>query len=226
MSKRNRERRERNREARLHPPRRDRRRLGYVVAGGAVAALLAASFVVPPLLEEDPVGAAASHGAGHAQAQGDGPDVGVPAPAFAERDVTSGKAISTETIAGRKTLLFFSEGVMCQACFEQIRDLEQMEDGLAQRGIRLIGVTPDPPDVLRQVIPQLGIRTAMIADDDRDMSAAFDTLGRGMHPDTPGHAFVLVGEDGTVVWQRDYWLEPWQTMYVEPERLLADLAAR
>jgi hypothetical protein len=55
------------------------------------------------------------------------------------------------------------------------------------------------------------------------MSAAFDTLGQGMHPDTPGHAFVLLDETGKVVWQRDYWLEPYRTMYIEPARLLADL---
>jgi hypothetical protein len=58
------------------------------------------------------------------------------------------------------------------------------------------------------------------------MSAAFDTLGQGMHADTPGHAFVLVDETGRVAWQRDYWLEPYRTMYIEPERLLADLARR
>lgn len=62
----------------------------------------------------------------------------------------------------------------------------------------------------------------MIADDDRDMSEAFITLGRGMHGDTPGHAFVLV-ERGKVLWYRDYWLAPTRSMYVEPERLLADI---
>jgi hypothetical protein len=63
----------------------------------------------------------------------------------------------------------------------------------------------------------------MIADENRDMSAAFDTLGQGMHADTPGHAFVLLDETGKVVWQRDYWLAPYRTMYIEPTRLLADL---
>ena len=53
----------------------------------------------------------------------------------------------------------------------------------------------------------------------------FDTLGRGMHPDTPGHAFVLLDKTGRVVWQRDYWLAPYRTMYVEPSKLLDDLRA-
>lgn len=114
---------------------------------------------------------------------------------------------------------------MCQACFVQIRELEQVGDELERRGIALVSVTPDSEDVLREAVRRYGISTPMISDEDRDMSAAFDTLGRGMHADTPGHAFVLLDEAGRVAWQRDYWLEPDRTMYVEPGRLLADLPA-
>jgi peroxiredoxin len=161
---------------------------------------------------------------GHAAtAAGDGPDLGA-AVRFDERDVVTGAPITPATLAGKRTLLFFSEGVMCQACFVQIRDLEQVGDALERRGIGLVSITPDTPRILRQAIGQYGIRTPMIADGDRDMSAAFDTLGRGMHPDTPGHAFVLLDEAGKVVWQRDYWLDPYRTMYVDPETLLADIA--
>jgi peroxiredoxin len=95
---------------------------------------------------------------------------------------------------------------------------------LDERGIALVSITPDAPGDLRQAIRQYGIRTPMIADEDRDMSAAFDTLGRGMHEDTPGHAFALI-EGGRIRWYRDYWLPPDSTMYVEPARVLADLAS-
>jgi peroxiredoxin len=223
VSRRNRERRDRNRQAKLEAPRRPGRPLrGYLAAGAAAAALLAASFFVPGLFEEEPAATSPAVAAGHG-GTGDGPTVGLPAPAFDERDVVTGEAISSETISGQKTLLFFSEGVMCQACFVQIRDLEQVGDELAERGIQLVSITPDPPDVLRQAVEFYGLTTPMIADESRAMSAAFNTLGKGMHPDTPGHAFVLVDEEGTVAWQRDYWLQPWRTMYVEPARLLEDI---
>jgi peroxiredoxin Q/BCP len=159
-----------------------------------------------------------------ASGEGDGPDIGSTI-SFAERDVVSGREISSQTLRGKKTLLFFSEGVMCQACFVQIRDIEEVGVQLEKKGIGLVSITPDSSEALKQAIDQYGISTPMIADDDRDMSTAFDTLGRGMHSDTPGHAFVLVDETGKVVWQRDYWLDPYRTMYVEPARLLADLAA-
>ena len=187
-----------------------------------VVALLGASFVVPRFFEDGATVAPAQAGHGHRQASGDGPDLGSKI-LFDERNVVSGAPISSQTLAGRKTLLFFSEGVMCQACFVQIRDIEKVGARLREQGIGLVSITPDPPDVLGQAIGQYGIRTPMIADDDRDMSAAFDTLGQGMHPDTPGHAFVLIDERGKVRWARDYWLEPYRTMYVEPEQLLADI---
>jgi len=176
---------------------------------------------VPSFFEAGPAATGAAHQM--ATGNGDGPDLGSRI-AFAERNAVDGREISTRTTRGKKTLLFFSEGVMCQACFEQIRDIETVGTELEKKGIGLVSITPDSRDTLRQAIDQYGIRTPMIADDDRDMSVAFDTLGRGMHSDTPGHAFVLIDESGRVVWQRDYWLEPYRTMYVEPAKLLADIS--
>lgn len=196
--------------------------------GLAVVALVGASFVLPDRFEEQSSPAAspaASHGHdATASGEGDGLTVGSPVPAFTESDVQTGRAITSKAVAKQKTLLFFSEGVMCQACFEQIKDLEQMGAELDKRGIQLVSITPDSPAGLKQAIAQFGIATPMIADEDRDMSAAFDTLGRGMHADTPGHAFALI-ERGKVLWYRDYWLPPDQTMYVEPAKVLADLAS-
>lgn len=188
---------------------------------GAVLALVGASFVVPSLFENEP---AAAGSEGHGMGTGDGPDVGSRI-SFVERNVVDGSEISSRSLRGKGTLLFFSEGVMCQACFIQIRDIEKVGAELEKKGIGLVSITPDSAEILRQAIEQYGISTPMISDEDRDMSLAFDALGRGMHSDMPGHAFVLVDESGKVVWQRDYWLDPYRTMYVEPARLLADLAA-
>ena len=52
----------------------------------------------------------------------------------------------------------------------------------------------------------------------------FNTLGAGMHADTPGHAFALI-DKGKVLWYRDYWLPPTRSMYVSPSKLLADIPA-
>jgi peroxiredoxin Q/BCP len=187
-----------------------------------VAVLLGASFVVPSLFEDGP--ASTGEGHGHAVGAGDGPDLGSRI-SFSERDVVSGDPVSSKTLRGRKTLLFFSEGVMCQACFEQIRDIEEVGSELEKRGVALVSITPDDEDALTDAIDSYEITTPMISDADRSMSSAFDTLGQGMHSDTPGHAFVLLDKTGKVVWQRDYWLAPYRKMYVEPATLLGDLAS-
>ena len=123
------------------------------------------------------------------------------------KDVATGAAITSESLSQGKTLLFFSEGVMCQACFQQIKGLEEIGTKLSKRGIHLVSVTPDSKDDLQHAIAQYDIRTPMISDGDRNMSAAFNTLGKGMHGDSPGHAFVLMSK-GKVLWYRDYWLPP------------------
>jgi peroxiredoxin len=111
---------------------------------------------------------------------------------------------------------------LCQACFQQIQGLQQVGGELKKRGIQLISITPDSPSALEQAVHQYGITTLVISDADRSMSAAFNTLGQGMHGDTPGHAFALI-DKGKVLWYRDYWLPPYRTMYVDAKRLLTDI---
>ncbi len=189
--------------------------------GLGIALVISGSFVLPGIFDSKP-----SPRSPAGMSMGVEPGAGLPrgssVPSFAERDVETGRAITSKSLSDRKTLLFFSEGVMCQACLQQIRGLEQFGVQLEDRGIRLVSVTPDSPDELRQAVSQYGITTPMIADDDRDMSLAFNTLGQGMHGDTPGHAFVLVAH-GKVLWYRDYWLAPARSMYVDPKQLLADI---
>ena len=191
-------------------------------AGGAIIAVIVGSFVIPKLVSPSTPSAGAEHAMAMGAAQGAGLPVGSPVASFSGRDLISGRMITSRSVYPQKTLLFFSEGVMCQACFEQIQGLEKFGAALRQRGIQLVSITPDSPDALRQAIGQYRIHTAMISDENRSMSQAFNTLGQGMHSDTPGHAFALI-DKGRVLWYRDYWLAPYRTMYVDPQKLLADI---
>ena len=141
---------------------------------------------------------------------------GASAPGFAEEDVVTGRPVTSADLRGRNVLLFFSEGVMCQACFQQIQALQARANELQRRGLVLVNVTTDPPGILRQAAEAYGITTPLVSDEDRDMSRAYDVLGQGMHPDTAGHTFVLVDPAGQIRWRRDY-----TTMYVPPQDLLA-----
>jgi len=149
--------------------------------------------------------------------------IGAPAPAFDERDVVTSTAISSESLRGKNVLLFFSEGVMCQACFQQIQALEARAADLKQRGLVLVNVTNDRVADAKQAAATYRITTPLVADEDRDMTGAYDALGQGMHPNTAGHTFVLIDRQGVIRWRRDYWLGSKPTMYVNPDQLLADI---
>ena len=153
-------------------------------------------------------------------AEGTGLPVGSAVPTFSGQDVVRGKTITSASLYDHKTLLFFSEGVMCQACLQQIQGLQQVASELQQRGIQLVSITPDPAGTLTQAASDYGITTPLIPDPNGTISAAFNTLGLGMHATAPGHAFALVYQ-GKVLWYRDYYQPPYNTMYVAPQQLLA-----
>lgn len=190
----------------------------------AVVGVIGASFVIPKFTRHtDTQPTAAGHSmAGMAVGTGEGPAIGS-APQFTERNVLTSRTISSATLKGQETLLFFSEGVMCQACLQQIKDIDDVKNQMQERHIKLVSITPDSPAELKQAIGQYGISSPMISDEDRSMSSAFNTLGKGMHPDTPGHAFVLIDGSGKVLWQRDYYLPPYRAMWVPPRQLLQDI---
>jgi len=145
-----------------------------------------------------------------------------PAPAFAAGDVVSGRPLSSSYFKNHQdTLLFFSEGVMCQACLEQIQSLEHMSGQLAKRHISLVSITPDSPAELRQAAASYKIHTPLLSDESRRMSMDYDVLGLGMHADMPGHTFILVDRHGVIRWRHDY-----TTMYVPPAELLNAIPGR
>src|SRR6266567_2232927 len=101
-------------------------------AGCAAVGLIAAALVTVAI-----VGGTSSSARQPAAGGVNGGAVGTIAPAFALRDVVSGKQVTLRSLAGHKTLLFFSEGVGCQACMVQAADLQRSQ-ALAADGIKLV----------------------------------------------------------------------------------------
>ncbi|MHB8059550.1 MAG: peroxiredoxin family protein [Gaiellaceae bacterium] len=139
-----------------------------------------------------------------------------PAPAFAAQDIVSGRLVTSSIFKRGNTLLFFSEGVMCQACLEQIQSLERISGQLTKRHLALVSITPDSPEQLRQAVADYKIHTPLLTDESRRMSTDYDVLGLGMHADMPGHTFILVDRKGKIRWRHDY-----TKMFVPVKELLA-----
>ena len=136
--------------------------------------------------------------------------------------MVSGTSFTTASLRGHKTLMFFSEGVGCQACMVQAADL-QKDPTLRNNGIRLVSVTTDPPTDLAVAAKQYGISTPLLADPTGSMSGAYGMLGHGgmQHPTQDGHALMLLDANGMVVWHHAY-----QEMYVQPSQLISDMMTR
>ena len=104
----------------------------------------------------------------------------------------------------------------------QAADLQK--SGLLQKdGIRLVSVTTDQPADLAAAAEQYGITTPLLADPTTSMSKAYGMLSHGgmQMPGEDGHAFMLLDPNGKVLWHQAY-----QSMYVAPNQLMADISAR
>ena len=190
------------------------RHLGYAIVASLAAVLIASAVLLGGNKQSTP--------SDHVRFMGDagaGATVGKRAPDFSLTNVVTGKPVSSASLRGRETMLFFSEGINCQACMVQAADLQE-DATLRKAGIRLVSVTTDSPGDLANAAKQYGITTPLLADPSTKMSSAYGMLGHGGmgHPTQDGHAFMLVGASGKVLWHRAY-----QEMYVKPSQLMHDM---
>lgn len=117
---------------------------------------------------------------------------------------TAGGSVSLSDYAGKNVLLYFSEGVGCDACFYQMVDIEQNSQQLADIGVTVLPIVMNPPDQTQGEIDRFGLTTPFLIDSDGSVSQAYDMLGKGMHANLPGHGFVLIDGSGNVRWQKEF----------------------
>lgn len=139
------------------------------------------------------------------------------APAFTLPS-TNGNPVSLADYRGREVLLFFNEGVGCDACFYQMLDLEKNSRLFSDAGISLVPIVANPADQVRQEMQRFGVTTPFLIDANTRVSAAYDALGKGMHADLPGHGFVLIDGSGQIRWQGEF-----PSMYISSSDLFNKL---
>jgi peroxiredoxin len=139
-----------------------------------------------------------------------------------------GSTFDLADLRGQSVLLYFQEGLMCQACWTQLSDLESAQAELKAAGVdKIVNVTTDPADLLARKVKDGNYSTTTVSDPTGEVSREFGALGVGMMgPDMNGHSFVLIGPDGDIQWRADYGGAPDYTMYVPVPQLLADLSTR
>ncbi len=200
-------------------------RTPLVVVGSVVLALIALFAVYTSSTTGDTV-------ASDRYDVGD-PGIGATAPDFVLPDVTAAAAsgpaanVRLSDYRGETVLLYFHEGLGCQPCWDQIRDLQADPGLLASAGIdRLLTITSGPQDLIAQKMRDDGLTAPALADTDLAVSAQWEANRFGMMGNSRnGHTFVLVGPDGVIEWRADYGGPPNYTMYVPGPQLLDDLRA-
>lgn len=135
-----------------------------------------------------------------------------PAPDFT-LPVSDGSEVTLSDLRGEPVILYFNEGAGCDSCLVQM-DAIEAEPGFAEAGITVLPIVMNPAEVINPELDRLGVSTPFLIDDGT-VSAAYGTLGTGMHEGLPGHGFVLVDEQGQRVWSGDY-----PSMWLDPEQLL------
>lgn len=148
-----------------------------------------------------------------------GEGVGTQAPSFT-LPTTTGGSVSLSDFRGKDVLLYFSEGVGCDTCFYQMRDLEKNDSALSAKGLTVLPIVVNPADPVRSELDRFGLTTPFLIDADESVSGSYGVIGTGMHENLPGHSFILVDGTGKIAWRGDY-----PSMFVTTDQLLNDIAS-
>lgn len=147
-----------------------------------------------------------------------------PAPPFSLPTTSGETFVAREHIGRHALLLYFSEGIGCAPCWDQIVDLEADWDRFNLLGVRLVSVMVDPLDQLRAEAKDRGIKGIVATDVDKTVSNQYDAMQASMHPGVkPGHTFVLVNKSGKMIWRWD-WLGHGKPMYMDVDDLYKEVS--
>ncbi len=151
---------------------------------------------------------------------------GQQAPQFELTSVVNGTTFTLADYANKSdVLLFFNEGLSCAPCLQQMVDIDRDYPAFRQMGLTVVSITTDSPSGLGTWARNNEMSHMMVLSDSTlQVDTQYSTMGPGtgsMHVGmAPGHTFILVGEDGKVLWRQDYGTS---TMYVPMDQLIANV---
>lgn len=140
---------------------------------------------------------------------------------------TRGAPFDLESLRGQTVLLYFQEGLMCDACWDQLRDIETNFTRFRAMGITsIVTITTDPPDLLAEKVRSGRYFMPVMSDPSVAVSRAYHAnddgmMGKGTRYDA--HTFIIVGPDGKILWRGDYGGAPNYAMYIPVTDLVADM---
>ncbi|MGI0051328.1 MAG: redoxin domain-containing protein, partial [Nitrososphaeraceae archaeon] len=161
----------------------------------------------------------------------------VKAPPFTLPSTVGGEVSLSDYIGKKNVLLYFQEGIMCKACWDQLEDIQKVYYKFKPLDIEVVTITVDPINANIKESNKRGITLPVLDDANLSVSKSYDVLDYSMHPGSrPGHSFVLIDKDGNIIWKKDYYPSPKQgemmngmnmnmaaRMYVPVDELLREI---
>lgn len=140
---------------------------------------------------------------------------------------TDGTQFDLSAYRGKTVLLFFQEGIGCEPCWSQLKDIEASWPRFQAAGIdKVVTITGNPLAALTQKVAAEGLTTSVLADPGLRVSQTYNANRFGMMGSSAdGHSFIVVGPDGKIRWRADYGGPPNYTMYVGISSVLADMSS-
>jgi len=138
---------------------------------------------------------------------------------------TDGSHFDLATWRGKTVVLYFQEGVGCEPCWTQIKDIQSNFPQLQALGVdQVVTITGDPMDAVKQKATLEGINSPVLSDPGLRVSQTYSANQYGMMgTGADGHTFIVVGPDGVIKWRADYGGAPKYTMYLPVSSLVSDM---
>src|SRR6056297_693327 len=86
---------------------------------------------------------------------------------------SKGEMISLSEIAGQNTLIVFYRGGWCPFCSAELSAIAEIKDELYEKGITIVGISPDRPEFLKESLNNLDTEFTLLSDSDMIASKAF-----------------------------------------------------
>src|SRR3712207_5292147 len=101
---------------------------------------------------------------------------GDPAPEFTLPDA-DGNPVSLSDHRGRRVIVYCYPAALTPGCTTQAVDFTAAAGELAEAGLDIIGISPDPPEKLLRFRTQEGLGITLVSDVDKSVLAAYGAFG-------------------------------------------------
>jgi thioredoxin-dependent peroxiredoxin len=101
---------------------------------------------------------------------------GDPAPEFTLPDA-DGNPVSLADHRGRRVIVYCYPAAMTPGCTTQAVDFTAAAGDLAEAGLDVIGISPDPPEKLLRFREDEGLQITLVSDPDKQVLAAYGAYG-------------------------------------------------